>query len=229
MFQHDQKCDFHSFTSKEGKNFDLLKPWLEMFTLEHPPVAEYEHYKNLLTSYLSWLWLCVFQAVNVAGVGPYSEAVLCQTPCSVPAAVSNIYVLKESEMQRYETPADADEDEEDEESDNRPPLFYSPSTCLGISWDPPCDHGSEITSYLIDLGERQPIVVGPVTKHIMQHLQPDTSYRFVYSGKCKVSQIWNFDLTSQKELLFLYSAAHWSRQCLFHSLEKQHHTTSEVH
>uniref|UniRef100_A0A3Q3H1G4 Fibronectin type-III domain-containing protein 3A n=1 Tax=Labrus bergylta TaxID=56723 RepID=A0A3Q3H1G4_9LABR len=104
-------------------------------------------------------YFCRVQAVNVAGVGPFSEAVLCQTPCSVPAAVSNIYMLKESEIEY------------------RPPLFYSPSTCLGISWDPPCDHGSEITSYLIDLGERQPIVVGPVTKHIMQHLQPDTSYR----------------------------------------------------
>ncbi|KAM6988465.1 fibronectin type-III domain-containing protein 3A isoform 2-T3 [Tautogolabrus adspersus] len=122
-------------------------------------------------------YFCRVQAVNVAGVGPFSEAVLCQTPCSVPAAVSNIYVLKESEMQRYDTQVDADEDEEDEDSEYRPPLFYSPSTCLGISWDPPCDHGSEITSYLIDLGERQPIVVGPVTKHIMQHLQPDTSYR----------------------------------------------------
>uniref|UniRef100_A0A4W6CAN7 Fibronectin type III domain containing 3A n=1 Tax=Lates calcarifer TaxID=8187 RepID=A0A4W6CAN7_LATCA len=103
-------------------------------------------------------YFCRVQAVNVAGVGPFSEAVLCQTPCSVPAAVSNIYALKESEL-------------------SRPPPLYSPSTCLGICWDPPCDHGSEITSYLIDLGERQPIVIGPVTKHIIQNLQPDTSYR----------------------------------------------------
>uniref|UniRef100_A0A4W6C3J8 Fibronectin type-III domain-containing protein 3A n=1 Tax=Lates calcarifer TaxID=8187 RepID=A0A4W6C3J8_LATCA len=105
-------------------------------------------------------YFCRVQAVNVAGVGPFSEAVLCQTPCSVPAAVSNIYALKESELQS-----------------SRPPPLYSPSTCLGICWDPPCDHGSEITSYLIDLGERQPIVIGPVTKHIIQNLQPDTSYR----------------------------------------------------
>lgn len=115
----------------------------------------------------------------MAGVGPFSEATLCQTPCSVPAAVSSVHVLKESELQRYETPLDADEDEEDEDSGPRPAPFYSPSTCLGICWDPPCDHGSEITSYLIDLGERQPVVVGPVTKHIIQHLQPDTSYRLV--------------------------------------------------
>ncbi|MED6250500.1 hypothetical protein ATANTOWER_022977 [Ataeniobius toweri] len=120
-------------------------------------------------------YFCRVQAVNVAGVGPFSEAVLCQTPCSVPAAVSNIYVLKESELQKFEI--SADEDDEEEEVDSRPQLAFSPSTCLGISWDPPCDHGSEITSYLIDLGERQPIVAGPVTKYIIQHLQPDTSYR----------------------------------------------------
>uniref|UniRef100_A0A8C6UIN6 Fibronectin type III domain containing 3A n=1 Tax=Neogobius melanostomus TaxID=47308 RepID=A0A8C6UIN6_9GOBI len=94
-------------------------------------------------------YFCRVQAVNVAGVGPFSEAVLCQTPCSVPAAITNIY---------------------------HPP-FYSPSTCLGLSWDPPCHHGSPITSYLIDLGERQPVVIGPVSKHVIQNLQPDTSYR----------------------------------------------------
>uniref|UniRef100_A0A672ITJ9 Fibronectin type-III domain-containing protein 3A n=1 Tax=Salarias fasciatus TaxID=181472 RepID=A0A672ITJ9_SALFA len=126
-------------------------------------------------------YFCRVQAVNVAGVGAFSEAVLCQTPCSVPAAVSSIYALKESELRRYENPADEDEEEEEEEEEDggkpQPPPVYSPSTCLGISWDPPCDHGAAITSYLIDLGERQPVVVGPVTRHIIQHLQPDTSYR----------------------------------------------------
>lgn len=124
----------------------------------------------------------------MAGVGPFSEAVLCQTPCSVPAAVSSVHALKESELRRYETPPDADEDEEDEDGGSRPAPLYSPSTCLGICWDPPCDHGSEITSYLIDLGERQPVVVGPVTKHVIQHLQPDTSYRLVpLSSLCDVT------------------------------------------
>lgn len=123
--------------------------------------------------------LATVQAVNVAGVGPFSEAVLCQTLCSVPAAVSNIYALKESDLQRYGTSLDTDEDEE-EDSGSRQIPFYSPSTCLGICWDPPCNHGSEITSYSIDLGERQPIIIGPVTRHIIQHLQPDTSYRLVF-------------------------------------------------
>lgn len=123
-------------------------------------------------------YFCRVQAVNVAGVGPFSEAVLCQTPCSVPAAITNIYALKNLDLRRYEAQADEDEeDEEDDDSRSQQPPVYSPSTCLGVSWDPPCDHGSEITSYLIDLGERQPVVVGPVTKHIIQNLQPDTSYR----------------------------------------------------
>nr|XP_057935077.1 fibronectin type-III domain-containing protein 3A isoform X2 [Doryrhamphus excisus]XP_057935078.1 fibronectin type-III domain-containing protein 3A isoform X2 [Doryrhamphus excisus]XP_057935079.1 fibronectin type-III domain-containing protein 3A isoform X2 [Doryrhamphus excisus]XP_057935080.1 fibronectin type-III domain-containing protein 3A isoform X2 [Doryrhamphus excisus] len=124
-------------------------------------------------------YFCRVQAVNVAGVGPFSEALLCQTPCSVPAAVSSISAMRESELMERQTPDDAeDDDKEDEEGDcARPEPLYSPSTCVGICWDPPCDHGSEITSYLIDLGERQPILVGRVSQHIIQHLQPDTSYR----------------------------------------------------
>lgn len=126
--------------------------------------------------------MCVvvfLQAVNVAGVGPFSEAILCQTPCSVPAAVSNIYALKDLDLNLASGDAEEDDDnDEEEEGSSEPPLIYSPSTCLGICWDPPCDHGAEITSYLIDLGERQPVVVGPITKHIIQNLQPDTSYRF---------------------------------------------------
>ncbi|KAJ3590594.1 hypothetical protein NHX12_008544 [Muraenolepis orangiensis] len=89
-------------------------------------------------------YYCRVQAVNVAGVGPFGEAVLCQTPCSVPAAVANVHALKESEMRTYA---------------------------------PPCDHGSPITSYLIDLGERQPLAIGPVSRHVLQNLQPDTAYR----------------------------------------------------
>ncbi|XP_051934324.1 fibronectin type-III domain-containing protein 3A isoform X4 [Hippocampus zosterae] len=129
-------------------------------------------------------YFCRVQALNVAGVGPFSEAVLCLTPCSVPAAVGSICAMKESELTRFGVDDNDDEEEEEDEEEDEdecirppPPPLYSPSTCVGICWDPPCDHGSEITSYLIDLGERQPVVVGPVTKHVIQNLQPDTSYR----------------------------------------------------
>ncbi|XP_038816922.1 fibronectin type-III domain-containing protein 3A isoform X2 [Salvelinus namaycush] len=124
-------------------------------------------------------YFCRVQAVNVAGVGLFSEAVLCQTPPSVPAAVSSVHALKEAELRGYHTSADQEEEEEEEEEEDGPPTppLYSPSTCLAVGWEPPCDHGAEISSYLIDLGERQSISVGPVTKYIIQHLQPDTSYR----------------------------------------------------
>lgn len=127
-------------------------------------------------------YFCRVQAVNVAGVGLFSEAVLCQTPPSVPAAVSSVHALKEAELRGYHTSTSTDQEEEEEEEEEEvdgpptPPL-YSPSTCLAVGWEPPCDHGAEISSYLIDLGERQSISVGPVTKYIIQHLQPDTSYR----------------------------------------------------
>lgn len=145
----------------------------------------------------------VTQAVNVAGVGPFSEAVLCQTPCSVPAAVSNISVLKESELLKCETPADEDEEGEDDGGFCPPPVF-SPSTCLGICWDPPCDHGSEITSYLIDLGEKQPVVVGPVTKHIIQHLQPDTSYRSEHRCSRRLLHMKRTALTLHRILCLIF-------------------------
>lgn len=132
------------------------------------------------------LSVCV-QAVNAAGVGPFSEVILCQTPCSVPATVSVVHALRESEMRVEAKGCDGGEEEEEEEEEDgeRPsPPLYSPSTCLGLHWEAPCDHGAEITSYLIDIGEKQPISTGPVTKYIIQNLQPDTTYRYTQKFDC---------------------------------------------
>ncbi|XP_036380108.1 fibronectin type-III domain-containing protein 3A-like isoform X1 [Megalops cyprinoides] len=125
------------------------------------------------------IYFCRVQAVNVAGAGPFSEVVLCQTPCSVPAAVTSIHALREGDLGRGERAVGGEEEEEEEEDGSERPSAprLCPSTCLGLRWEPPCDHGSEITAYCIDLGDRQPITVGPVTRYIIQHLQPDTSYR----------------------------------------------------
>ncbi|XP_015197385.2 fibronectin type-III domain-containing protein 3A isoform X3 [Lepisosteus oculatus] len=101
-------------------------------------------------------YFCRTQAVNVAGAGPFSEVVLCITPSSVPAAVSSLQAADESEI---DSP------------------HYCPSTCLALQWEPPCDHGSEITSYCIDLGDRQPIMVCRTNSYMIENLQPDTSYR----------------------------------------------------
>ncbi|KAJ8405880.1 hypothetical protein AAFF_G00313170 [Aldrovandia affinis] len=124
------------------------------------------------------IYFCRIQAVNVAGAGLFSEVALCQTPCSVPAAISSIRALREGELEREETAVGREEEEEEDEDCDRPQApRFCPSSCLGLGWESPCDHGSEITAYCIDLGDRQPVTVGPVTRYIIQHLQPDTSYR----------------------------------------------------
>uniref|UniRef100_H2ZWU8 Fibronectin type-III domain-containing protein 3A n=1 Tax=Latimeria chalumnae TaxID=7897 RepID=H2ZWU8_LATCH len=101
-------------------------------------------------------YYCRVQAVNIAGSGPFSEAVMCMTPASVPAAVSFLCVLDEDQL---DIP------------------HYCPSTCLGIQWEQPCDHGSEIIAYSIDFGDKQPLTVGRTTSHVIENLQPDTTYR----------------------------------------------------
>ncbi|XP_048839383.1 fibronectin type-III domain-containing protein 3A-like [Brienomyrus brachyistius] len=119
-------------------------------------------------------YFCRVLAVNAAGAGPFCEAATCQTPCSVPAAVSNIHALEDSELkEEMEVAGDGAEDGAGRDTSSS----FCPSSCLGLRWDTPCDHGAEITSYCIDLGDRQPIVVGPVTRYIIQNLQPETSYR----------------------------------------------------
>uniref|UniRef100_A0A8C0B069 Fibronectin type-III domain-containing protein 3A n=1 Tax=Buteo japonicus TaxID=224669 RepID=A0A8C0B069_9AVES len=103
------------------------------------------------------IYYCRVQAVNVAGAGPFSDVVACMTPASVPAVVTCLRGLSEDEV---ESP------------------HYSPSTCLAISWEKPCDHGSEILGYSIDFGEKQPITVGKVLTYFIDGLQPDTTYRY---------------------------------------------------
>nr|XP_054484396.1 fibronectin type-III domain-containing protein 3A isoform X7 [Agelaius phoeniceus] len=102
------------------------------------------------------IYYCRVQAVNVAGAGPFSEVVACMTPASVPAVVTCLRGLSEDEV---ESP------------------HYSPSTCLAISWEEPCDHGSEILGYSIDFGDKQPITVGKDLTYLLDGLQPDTTYR----------------------------------------------------
>ncbi|XP_045439630.1 fibronectin type III domain-containing protein 3B isoform X5 [Pipistrellus kuhlii] len=100
-------------------------------------------------------YCCRLQAVNQAGAGPYSELVVCQTPASAPDPVSTICVLEEE-----------------------PPNAYpdSPSVCLVLNWEEPCNNGSEILAYNIDLGDTS-ITVGNTTTHILKDLLPETTYR----------------------------------------------------
>ncbi|XP_036207774.1 fibronectin type III domain-containing protein 3B isoform X8 [Myotis myotis] len=100
-------------------------------------------------------YCCRLQAVNQAGAGPYSELVLCQTPASAPDPVSTLCVLEEE-------PPDAHPD--------------SPSVCLVLNWEEPCNNGSEILAYNIDLGDTS-ITVGNTTTHVLRDLLPETTYR----------------------------------------------------
>lgn len=130
------------------------------------------------------------QAVNVAGAGPFSEVVACMTPASVPAVVTCLQGLSEDEV---ESP------------------HYSPSTCLAISWEEPCDHGSEILGYSIDFGDKQPITVGKVLNYFIDGLQPDTTYRYALHSYLTALQVFNINAGNLKSHCFLCQQAIKSR------------------
>ncbi|KAM9274974.1 fibronectin type III domain-containing protein 3B [Cariama cristata] len=100
-------------------------------------------------------YYCRLQAINQAGAGPYSDLVTCRIPASVPNAVSTLSVLEDEHV-------DASE--------------LSPSVCLVLNWEEPCNNGAEITSYNIDLGDIS-IPVGNVTSYVIKDLLPETSYQ----------------------------------------------------
>ncbi|ELW60919.1 Fibronectin type III domain-containing protein 3B [Tupaia chinensis] len=100
-------------------------------------------------------YCCRLQAFNQAGAGPYSELVLCQTPASAPDPVSTLCVLEEQPLTTHPD---------------------SPSVCLVLNWEEPCNNGSEILAYNIDLGDTS-ITVGSTTSHMVKDLLPETTYR----------------------------------------------------
>ncbi|NWS52592.1 FND3B protein, partial [Chunga burmeisteri] len=100
-------------------------------------------------------YYCRLQAINQAGAGPYSDLVSCRIPASVPNAVSTLSVLEDEHV-------DASQ--------------LSPSVCLVLNWEEPCNNGAEIMSYNIDLGDIS-IPVGNVTSYVIKDLLPETSYR----------------------------------------------------
>ncbi|KAG7487384.1 hypothetical protein MATL_G00022640 [Megalops atlanticus] len=99
-------------------------------------------------------YCCRLQAANQAGAGPYSDLVTCRTPPACPGPVPAL------RLQEHD-PADA--------------RLPSPSTCLALQWEEPCDQGSEVTSYTIALGDSL-ISVGRQTCHVIEGLQPDSEY-----------------------------------------------------
>ncbi|NXI46855.1 FND3A protein, partial [Galbula dea] len=100
-------------------------------------------------------YYCRVQAVNMAGVGLFGETAVVTTPASVPAAVSVLHFLEEDQLE----------------------VSLPLSTCLAVQWEEPGCHGSEITGYNIEYGEKQLVTVGRSTSHVLEDLLPDTLYR----------------------------------------------------
>ncbi|XP_056421169.1 fibronectin type III domain-containing protein 3B [Hyla sarda] len=100
-------------------------------------------------------YCCQLQAVNLSGVGPYSDLVSCKTPASVPDAVPNLYLIDGAHLESY---------------------TMLSSVCLLLSWEEPCSNGSEITGYHINMGENT-ISVENVTSHVIEDLQPEATYQ----------------------------------------------------
>uniref|UniRef100_A0A4W4HGZ9 Fibronectin type-III domain-containing protein n=1 Tax=Electrophorus electricus TaxID=8005 RepID=A0A4W4HGZ9_ELEEL len=99
-------------------------------------------------------YYCKVQAVNVIGAGLFSRVAIVTTPASVPAAVEHI-----------------------EEVEEEPLGGVMAATSLALQWKEPQCHGADITGYNIDIGEELPLCVGRTNYHILENLQPDTTYR----------------------------------------------------
>ncbi|XP_051823918.1 fibronectin type-III domain-containing protein 3A-like isoform X1 [Antechinus flavipes] len=98
-------------------------------------------------------YFCRVQAVNMAGIGMFGGTGIVTTPASVPGAMALPRLLE-----------------------GKIPLPLA-STCLALQWDEPNCHGSEITGYNIEYGDRQIVTVDRVTSYTLENLQPDTVYR----------------------------------------------------
>uniref|UniRef100_A0A8C5QJV7 Fibronectin type III domain containing 3B n=1 Tax=Leptobrachium leishanense TaxID=445787 RepID=A0A8C5QJV7_9ANUR len=101
-------------------------------------------------------YCCRLQAVNLSGAGPFSDLVSCRTTASVPDVVSNLYVMDDAHIDT---------------------CTILTSVHLMLNWDEPCNNGSDIISYNIDLKDIC-ISVGNVTSYTFEDLQPETCYQF---------------------------------------------------
>ncbi|XP_044147913.1 fibronectin type III domain-containing protein 3B isoform X2 [Bufo gargarizans] len=100
-------------------------------------------------------YCCQLQAVNVSGVGPFSDTVSCRTPASAPDTVPNLYVIDGAHLES---------------------CTMLSSVCLLLSWEEPCCNGSDIIAYNIDM-EDYTISVENVTSYVIENLQPEATYQ----------------------------------------------------
>ncbi|CAO2623326.1 Fibronectin type III domain containing protein 3C1, partial [Lemmus lemmus] len=105
-------------------------------------------------------YFCRVQAVNIVGVGMFGGTGKVTTPGTVPAIVPML-----------------------QEAEDKLPAKLS-SSCIAIQWEEPDCHGSPITGYNIEFGDKKILTVDRVTEYVLKNLQPNTTYRFsvIYHG-----------------------------------------------
>ncbi|ERE65388.1 fibronectin type III domain containing protein 3C1 isoform 2 [Cricetulus griseus] len=105
-------------------------------------------------------YFCRVQAVNIVGVGMFGGTGKVTTPGTVPAIVPML-----------------------QEVEDKVPAKLS-SSCIAIQWEEPDCHGSPITGYNIEYGDKKILTVDRVTECVLKNLQPNTTYRFsvIYHG-----------------------------------------------
>ncbi|KAJ8003767.1 hypothetical protein DPEC_G00151760 [Dallia pectoralis] len=148
-------CLTVSWESPEGSGSDISEYRLEWSREEEPMELIYcgpETQCDLSDLTPATHYCCRLQAVNQAGVGPYSEQVSFQTPASIPDAVTMFFLVDQLQSDQ------------------------SPATCLFLKWEEPNCNGADITSYIISLDD-QLITVETGTGHLITDLQPDSQYR----------------------------------------------------
>ncbi|XP_066212736.1 fibronectin type III domain containing protein 3C1-like [Saccopteryx leptura] len=98
-------------------------------------------------------YFCRVQAVNIVGVGMFGGTGRVTTPATVPAIVPMIHEVKHKVSAKLA------------------------SSCIAIQWEEPDCHGSPITGYNIDYGDKKMLTVGKVTECLLKNLQADTTYK----------------------------------------------------
>ncbi|XP_057615889.1 fibronectin type III domain containing protein 3C1-like [Chionomys nivalis] len=98
-------------------------------------------------------YFCRVQAVNTVGVGMFGGTGKVTTPGTVPAIVPML-----------------------QEVEDKVPAKLS-SSCIAIRWEEPDCHGSPITGYNIEYGDKKILTVDRVTEYVLKNLQPNTTYR----------------------------------------------------
>ncbi|XP_041502649.1 fibronectin type III domain containing protein 3C1-like [Microtus oregoni] len=97
-------------------------------------------------------YFCRVQAVNIVGVGMFGGTGKVTTPGTVPAKVPML-----------------------QEVEDKVPAKLS-SSCIAIRWEEPDCHGSPITGYNIEYGDKKILTVDRVTEYVLKNLQPNTTY-----------------------------------------------------